>query len=95
MALPIQSGEPVRSVDVEHAFATASTAVVVAHQGGWDEALLIAGPILLIAVLLTIAKRRVDAANRAASDEPGNGGPVDGGPVDGGPVDEQAIDRRG
>jgi hypothetical protein len=62
MALPIQSGEPVRSVDVEHAFATASTAVVVAHQGGWDEALLIAGPILLIAVLLTIAKRRVDAA---------------------------------
>jgi hypothetical protein len=68
MAQPIQSGEPVRSVDVEPAFASSLTAVIVAHQGGWDEALLIAGPIVLIAVLLSIAKRRVDAANRADPD---------------------------
>ena len=33
---------------------------MLAHQGGWDEILLIGGPMLLIAVLLIIAKRRVD-----------------------------------
>jgi hypothetical protein len=37
-------------------------AAIVAHQGGWDEALLIAGPIVIIVVLLRVAKRRVDAA---------------------------------
>ena len=42
---------------------TASHVVgVVAHQGGWDEILLIAGPMVLIAGLLVLAKRRVDAA---------------------------------
>jgi len=33
---------------------------LVAHQGGWDEILLVAGPIVIIVVLLAIAKRRVD-----------------------------------
>jgi len=36
--------------------------MIFAHQGGWDEILLIAGPILIIAGLLWLAKRRVDAA---------------------------------
>ena len=34
---------------------------LLAHQGGWDEILLIAGPIAVIAGLLMLAKRRVDA----------------------------------
>jgi hypothetical protein len=33
---------------------------VLAHQGGWDEILLIAGPILVVAGLLVLAKRRAD-----------------------------------
>ena len=37
---------------------------LLAHQGGWDEALLIGGPMVVIAGLLVIAKRRVDAAAR-------------------------------
>lgn len=43
---------------------------VVAHQGGWDEALLIGGPIIAIAGLLVLAKRRVErmAADAADSD---------------------------
>lgn len=41
---------------------TATTSVVLAHQGGWDEALLIGGPIVAIVGLLWLAKRRVDAA---------------------------------
>lgn len=42
-------------------------AAIVAHQGGWDEILFVAGPILLIALLLRVAKQRVE---RAGAPEP-------------------------
>lgn len=32
---------------------------LLAHQGGWDEILLVLGPILLITGLLRLAKHRV------------------------------------
>jgi hypothetical protein len=48
-------------------FAAVSAPAVVAHQGGWDEALLIGTPILAIVGLLWLAKRRVDAAAHAAA----------------------------
>jgi len=35
-------------------------APLLAHQGGWDELLLVAGPIVLIVVVLAVVKRRVD-----------------------------------
>ena len=41
---------------------SAVTTVLLAHQGGWDEILLIAGPIVIIMGLLWLAKRRVDHA---------------------------------
>jgi hypothetical protein len=41
---------------------SAVTTVLLAHQGGWDEILLIAGPIVIIVGLLWLAKRRVDHA---------------------------------
>ena len=50
-------------------FAAVSTPAVVAHQGGWDEALLIGTPILVIVGLLGHAKRRVDAAANADTTE--------------------------
>ncbi len=37
---------------------------VLAHQGGWDEILLVLGPILAIGALLWLAKRRVDRMQR-------------------------------
>ena len=40
---------------------------LLAHQGGWDEILLIAGPILVIIGLLVVAKRRVEAAAAGAA----------------------------
>jgi hypothetical protein len=43
-----------------------SSSPVVAHQGGWDEVLLVGGPIVVIIGLLAIAKRRVDARVGAA-----------------------------
>jgi hypothetical protein len=43
---------------------------LLAHQGGWDEILLVLGPILIIAGLLTLAKRRVDRSAAAASAGP-------------------------
>jgi hypothetical protein len=58
MAPPIQSSQPVRSPGV----IAASAPVLLAHQGGWDEVLLIGGPILVIIALLWLAKRRVDRA---------------------------------
>ncbi len=34
---------------------------VVAHQGGWDEAIFVAVPMAVLAALLWLAKRRADA----------------------------------
>ncbi|WP_158412476.1 hypothetical protein [Ilumatobacter nonamiensis] len=48
-------------------------AALLAHQGGWDEALLIAGPMAVIAGLLVLAKKRVDAA--AAEQQSGDTDP--------------------
>ena len=39
-----------------------SRSALLAHQGGWDEILLIAGPIVVIVGLLMLAKKRVDEA---------------------------------
>mgnify|MGYP001816951278 CR=1 FL=1 len=36
-------------------------AAILAHEGGWDEILLVGGPILVIVGLLTVVKRRVDS----------------------------------
>lgn len=33
---------------------------LLAHQGGWDEILLVLGPILIIVGLLRLAKNRVE-----------------------------------
>ena len=43
-------------------------AVVLAHQGGWDEALLVAGPLLLFAGIVWHAKRRAVKQAEAAAD---------------------------
>lgn len=31
---------------------------IFAHQGGWDEILMVAVPLLLVAILLVVANRR-------------------------------------
>ncbi|MET0145641.1 MAG: hypothetical protein ABW328_12775 [Ilumatobacteraceae bacterium] len=43
-------------------------ATVLAHQGGWDEMLLVAGPIALVVGLLALARRRVTRAEAAHPD---------------------------
>jgi hypothetical protein len=43
--------------------------VVLAHQGGWDEALFVVIPLLLFALLLRVAKRRAEAEQRDESDQ--------------------------
>jgi hypothetical protein len=40
--------------------------MVFAHQGGWDEMLLVLGPILVIVLLLRVARNRAGKA----TDEP-------------------------
>ena len=39
---------------------TASIIALLAHQGGWEEILLVAGPIGVIVGLLAIVKKRLD-----------------------------------
>ncbi len=39
-------------------------AVVLAHEGGWDEILMVAAPLLVIGVLLLVADRRARRRNR-------------------------------
>jgi hypothetical protein len=46
---------------------------VLAHQGGWDEILLIVGPMLVIVGLLRLAKRRVERQSAAVLDDPQTG----------------------
>lgn len=37
-----------------------SASALLAHQGGWDEILMVLGPILVFAGLLAIARRRAE-----------------------------------
>lgn len=39
---------------------TTSMIALTAHQGGWDEILLVAGPIAVVVGLLVIVKKRLD-----------------------------------
>ena len=48
---------------------------LLAHQGGWDEILLIVGPILVVVGLLRLLKKRVERSTPVtpatpATDEP-------------------------
>lgn len=42
---------------------------MLAHQGGWDEALFVAVPMIIVVVMLKLAKRRMDAAAESTTAE--------------------------
>lgn len=42
---------------------------MLAHEGGWDEFLLVVAPIVAIVGLLALVKRRVDATHAAGADD--------------------------
>lgn len=50
--------------------------VILMHQGGWDELLLVLGPLIIIVVLVVVARKQVpagdadDAADRDGQDPP-------------------------
>jgi hypothetical protein len=45
-------------------------AALLAHQGGWDEMLLVAGPIAIVVGLLALARRRVTRTGASARPVP-------------------------
>ena len=45
-------------------------AALIAHQGGWDEILLVAAPIAVVVGLLALARRRVTRAVAGRPDSP-------------------------
>lgn len=51
---------------------------MLAHQGGWDETLLIIGPMFLVVLLLRLAKRRVERQTHTyESTDPSDGPSVE------------------
>jgi len=54
---------------------TTFTISLLAHQGGWDEILLVVGPIAVIMGLLAVVRRRVgNTANMGNTGNVGRGG---------------------
>lgn len=51
---------------------------VLAHQGGWDEILLVLLPIAIFAGLLAVANRRASRMVAARDEEDGEPGPDEG-----------------
>ena len=48
--------------------------LTLAHQGGWDEILMVAGPVLIFAWLLSVARKRAQTlADAEAVDSPESG----------------------
>ena len=64
-------------------------AAILAHQGGWDEILLVLTPIVVIVVILRLAKRRVEANAGLDTGDPGEVDPD--GPADD-EIDEEIDD---
>jgi len=48
-----------------------TTVPLLAHQGGWDEILLVVGPLALVAGLLWLANRRISDQLAAAESDDG------------------------
>jgi hypothetical protein len=51
---------------------------LLAHQGGWDEILLVLGPIALVVGLLALARRRVTRVSAGTTVPPGDDSRPDG-----------------
>lgn len=49
------------------------TATLLAHQGGWDEILFVLAPLILFAVLLLLARRRVVRLDNDEREDDGSG----------------------
>jgi len=59
------------------------TTLVLAHQGGWDELLMVLVPIAIFALLLVVANRRASHIERQQGEgggQPGAPGASSGGP---------------
>ena len=57
---------------------------LMAHQGGWDEILLVVGPLAVVAGLLWLANKRVSAQLEAAQGDEGDADVEADGEADGG-----------
>lgn len=44
---------------------------MLAHEGGWDEVLWVAAPILVVVALLALAQRRIKRSRHSVGDDTG------------------------
>ncbi|NDH88480.1 MAG: hypothetical protein EBY61_07650 [Actinobacteria bacterium] len=49
--------------------------LTLAHQGGWDEILMVAGPVLIFAWLLSVARKRAQTLADAGAAKSTDAGP--------------------
>lgn len=66
---------------------------LLAHQGGWDEILLVVGPLAVVGLLLWLANRRVSAQLNQAESEAGEATPTPAGNDRSGPGNRSGSDR--
>ena len=69
MTAPRLNADPGTRIPDAYAGTVAEIAVF-AHQGGWDELLLVGGPVMVFAGLLAIARRRALALAAERDGEP-------------------------
>jgi len=55
---------------------TALSTIILAHQGGWDEMLMVATPIALLYLILRVANRRARELNASQIAEPNEPDPA-------------------
>ncbi len=44
---------------------------MIAHEGGWDEVLWVAAPIMVVVALLALAQRRIKRSRQSGLDDTG------------------------
>ena len=62
---------------------------LLAHQGGWDEILLVAGPLLFLSLLVWLAARRFKSAELESSSDQSDAEDALSNPRD--PIEEPAL----
>jgi hypothetical protein len=48
----------------------AGPGLLLAHQGGWDEVVFLLAPLILFAVLMAVARRRVEGEDDVSDEDP-------------------------
>ena len=72
----LRGATPTRARAFQPRTITCVNAVVLAHQGGWDEILMVAGPVAIFGWLLWVARKRAKAVAALEGADAADTGPA-------------------